>query len=88
VPENRAILLALAKPGNGRAEGGSLAGVVESHETYVGSKAKNMHKSRRQERIKGTGGLSKAVVRGLLERPGKKGESKVKASVPEALADQ
>ncbi len=56
-------------------------GVVESGETYVGGKAKNMHKGRRQEKIHGIGGTGKAVVHGLLERTGKKGASKVEASV-------
>ena len=58
------------------------AGVVESDETFVGGKAKNMHRSRRQERIQGTGGVGKAVVHGLLNRgEGKDACSKVKAKV-------
>lgn len=58
------------------------AGVVESDETFVGGKAKNMHRSRRQETIKGTGGVGKAVVHGLLSRgAGKDACSKVKAKV-------
>ena len=57
-------------------------GVVESDETFVGGKAKNMHLSRRRERINGTGGAGKAVVHGLLERgAGKDACSKVKAKV-------
>jgi transposase-like protein len=58
------------------------AGEVESDETYVGGKAKNMHRSRRQEKIKGTGGVGKAIVHGILARgAGKDGCSKVKATV-------
>jgi transposase-like protein len=43
-------------------------GEVESDETFIGGKAKNMHLSRRRERITGTGGAGKAVVHGLLDR--------------------
>lgn len=58
------------------------SGVVESDESFVGGKAKNMHHSRRQERIKGTGGVGKAIVHGLLARgAGKDACSKVKAKV-------
>lgn len=57
------------------------AGVCESDETFVGGKSKNMHLSRRQERIHGTGGMGKAVVHGLIERGDKKRGSKVKATV-------
>jgi transposase-like protein len=56
-------------------------GVVESDETFVGGKAKNMHHSRRQEKIKGTGGVGKAVVHGVMARAGKGGTSKVIATV-------
>lgn len=58
------------------------AGEIESDETFIGGKARNMHRSRRQERIKGTGGVGKAVVHGLLSRgAGKDDCSKVKAKV-------
>jgi transposase-like protein len=56
-------------------------GTVESDETFVGGKAKNMHLSRRQEKITGTGGIGKAVVHGLIERGSKTKKSKVKAVV-------
>jgi transposase-like protein len=56
-------------------------GTVESDETLVGGKAKNMHLSRRQEKIPGTGGAGKAVVHGLTERGSKNKKSKVKAVV-------
>ena len=58
------------------------AGTVESDETFVGGKAKNMHLSRRREKIHGTGGMGKAVVHGLIERGDKKNAtSRVKATV-------
>jgi transposase-like protein len=53
-----------------------LTGAVESDETFIGGKAKNMHLSRRREAIKGTGGAGKAIVHGVLQRGGK-----VRASV-------
>jgi len=58
-------------------------GEVESDETYVGGKSRNMHLSRRQEKIHGTGGAGKAVVHGLLERGSKAKNvaSKVRANV-------
>ncbi len=47
-----------------------MGGIVEGDETMVGGKAKFMHKSRREEVIKGRGGIGKAIVQGLLERDG------------------
>ena len=47
-----------------------LAGQVEVDETFIGGKARNMHKSRRAEKIKGRGPVGKIVVMGLLERHG------------------
>lgn len=47
-----------------------LSGEVESDETFVGGKAKNMHKSKRANAIKGRGPVGKAIVQGLLERGG------------------
>jgi len=44
-----------------------IMGTIESDETFVGGRAKNMHKSRRDER-KGTGWIGKPIVHGLLER--------------------
>lgn len=58
-------------------------GEVESDETYVGGLAKFMHKSRRHEKIKSTGGADKAIVHGILQRGDKKTKrtSKVIAQV-------
>lgn len=43
-------------------------GTSEADETFVGGLAKNMHKSRRDKAITGTGGKDKAVVMGVLRR--------------------
>jgi transposase-like protein len=43
---------------------------VEVDETFIGGKARNMHKSKRSVRITGTGGKDKTAVVGLLERGG------------------
>lgn len=48
-----------------------MGGPVEVDETYIGGKARFMHKSRRQERIQGRGKVGKVAVMGLLERNGK-----------------
>jgi transposase-like protein len=54
-------------------------------ETYIGGKARNMHKSRRQRVIKGTGMMGKTAVMGLLERHSKRGHSTIRvATVPNA----
>lgn len=47
-----------------------LEGEVESDETFVGGKAKNMHKSKREKRITGRGAVGKAIVQGILQRGG------------------
>ncbi len=50
--------------------GGKLGGDVEVDETFIGGKARNMHLSKRQRRITGTGGKDKTLVMGMLERGG------------------
>ena len=47
-----------------------LVGEVEVDETYIGGLARNMHKSKRAEKITGTGTSGKVAVMGLLERHG------------------
>src|SRR6266481_7752507 len=48
-----------------------LSGHVEADETFIGQKARNMHKSVRARKITGTGGKDKTAVMGILERGGK-----------------
>src|SRR5208337_3042509 len=48
-----------------------LTGEVEADETFIGGKSRNMHVSKRQRRITGTGGKDKTAVMGILERGGK-----------------
>jgi transposase-like protein len=51
-------------------KGGKLSGEIEADETFIGGKARNMHKSVHARRIGGTGGRDKAAVMGILERGG------------------
>lgn len=46
-------------------------GEVEADETFTGGKARNMHLSKRERRISGTGGKNKTAVIGITERGGK-----------------
>jgi transposase-like protein len=48
-----------------------LSGNVEVDETFVGGKAKNMHKAKREAIIQGRGSVGKTAVMGLLERKGR-----------------
>jgi transposase-like protein len=50
---------------------GPLGGTVEADETFMGGKAKNMHKKKREEKIKGRGTVGKTVVAGVVEREGR-----------------
>ena len=43
---------------------------VEVDETYIGGKARNMHKHVKERKITGTGGKDKTVVMGMIERGG------------------
>ncbi len=47
-----------------------LSGQVEADETYIGGKARNMHKGKREQKITGRGSSGKVAVMGLLERHG------------------
>ena len=58
-----------------------LSGTIEADETFIGGKASNMHKSKREAKIQGRGTVGKAIVLGLLERDEKGKASKVKAKV-------
>ncbi len=50
---------------------GQLCGIVEADETFIGGKARNMHKHVREEKITGRGPSGKTIVIGLLERGGR-----------------
>ena len=57
------------------------SGEVESDETFVGGKAANMHRRRRERDILGRGAVGKAVVHGLLQRKTADTDSQVRATV-------
>ena len=61
--------------------GGKIGGHVEVDETYIGGKARNMHIGRRKRIIKGTGGMGKVAVQGLLSRHGNGSHSTMRVSV-------
>ena len=48
-----------------------LSGEVEADETYIGGKVRSMNSTQRSKRGRGTGGVGKEIVMGLLERGGK-----------------
>jgi transposase-like protein len=62
-----------------------LCGEVEADETFIGGKARNMHKSVRAKKITGTGGKDKTAVMGILERDGKVRTSVVSSRKKKAL---
>ncbi len=57
-------------------------GDVEVDESFIGGKAKNMHRAKRRRMITGTGGKDKVAVLGILERPrNAKGASRIRTTV-------
>ena len=62
------------------ASGGKLGGEIEIDETYIGGKARNMHRGRK-ERANGRTWQGKTAVMGLLQRHPSKGKSRVRLSV-------
>src|SRR6202049_1427630 len=50
--------------------GGKLSGEIEVDESFIGGKARNMHKAKRAKKITGTGGKDKVIVMGMMERGG------------------
>src|SRR5262249_43640385 len=61
--------------------GGKIGGHIEVDETYIGGKARNMHIGRRKRIIKGTGGMGKGAVQGLLSRHGNGNHSTIRVDV-------
>lgn len=47
-----------------------LSGTIESDETFIGGEAANMHKHKRERKIRGRGAVGNRIVHGLLERGG------------------
>ena len=47
-------------------------GVFECDESFIGGLSRNMHKDKREQKIKGTGGANKSIVMGLLARHSEK----------------
>ena len=48
-----------------------MSGTCEADETFVGGKAKNMHKAEREKRINGRGAVGKTIIQGILKRGGR-----------------
>jgi transposase-like protein len=61
--------------------GGPFSGQVEVDETFIGGKARFMHKGKREQRIAGRGAVGKTAVVGLLERHGVDKTSRVRTEV-------
>lgn len=64
---------------------GKLGGEVEVDETYIGGKARFMHKGRKDRVITGTGGMGKVAVMALLSRHGKDGHSAARVNVVKGI---
>ncbi|MGE0273768.1 MAG: IS1595 family transposase [Vicinamibacterales bacterium] len=63
-------------------DGGKLGGEVEADETFIGGKARFMHKDKRQRMVKhGSKLAGKVAVMGLLERHSKNGRSRVRTAI-------
>jgi transposase-like protein len=64
-----------------------MKGRVEADETFIGGKARNMHKDKwRNGRKRGTGGLGMTAVMGLLERNSPDRTSRVRCRVVKTVA--
>ena len=61
--------------------GGKLGGDVDVDETFIGGRARFMHKGKREKAIRGRGPTGKAAVMGLLERHPQKGKSRVRLEI-------
>jgi transposase-like protein len=56
-------------------------GPAEADTSYVGGKAANMHKDRREKVIRGRGAAGKTAIHGILQRSDEKSPSQVQANV-------
>jgi hypothetical protein len=63
-----------------------MKGTVEADETFIGGVAKNMHWSKRKRVIRGTGGMDKTPVLGILERKRGQKQTRVRAMVVDNLS--
>jgi transposase-like protein len=62
--------------------GGKLADEIEVDESFIGGKARNMHKAdKRRKGLKGGGPAGKAIVLGILQREGNGTPKKIRATV-------
>jgi transposase-like protein len=65
--------------------GGNLAGEIEVDETFIGGKARNMHKDRKVRAMKGkrggADGGNKTIVLGMLERASENKPKRVRATI-------
>jgi transposase-like protein len=62
--------------------GGMLNGEIEVDETFIGGKARNMHKNdSRRKNLKGGGSAGKAIVLGILEREAEGKPKRVRTTV-------
>ena len=62
-----------------------MRGHIEADETFIGGKAKFMHWSKRKRVIRGSGGMDKTPVLGILERGTDGKASRVRATVAKNL---
>ena len=62
-----------------------MRGHVEADETFIGGKAKFMHHAKRKRVIRGTGGMDKAPVLGILQRKSDTEPSRIRAVVVDNL---
>ena len=65
-----------------------MRGSVEADETFIGGAARFMHKGKRRRVIRGTGGMDKTPVLGLLERGEDGKPSRVRATVAKNLSQR
>ena len=65
-----------------------MRGSIEADETFIGGKAKFMHAAKRKRVIRGSGGMDKAPVLGMLERGTEGKPSRVRAFAVKNLAQK